>query len=103
MKKRIILTLIFPFFIYCCSEQEKVERYTEDGVEVVVNYLEPYKIKGEPSSLHLEEKFRIDSEKDMIAEIGLTNLEAVDVDSKGNIYILNRKNKASFNKDNSSC
>ena len=53
----------------------------EDGVEVIVNHLEPYKIKGEPSTLHLEEKFTLDTERDEIAEIGLTDTQDFDVDS----------------------
>lgn len=59
----------------------------EDGVEVIVNYLEPYKIKGEPSTLHLEEEFTIDTEKEEIAELGLTDIRGFDVDSEENIYI----------------
>ncbi len=71
-----------------CEKQEQVEKYMEDGVEVIVNHLEPYKIKGEPNSLCLEEKFTIDTEKDAIAEIGLTEVYNFDVDSEGNIYFI---------------
>ena len=63
----------------------------EDGVEVIVNHLEPYKIEGELSTLHLEEEFTIDTEKDYVAEVGLADIENFDVDSKGNIYCLNNR------------
>jgi outer membrane protein assembly factor BamB len=78
--------LILSFLAFCCSKQDKVERVIEDGVEVVINHLEPYKIKGEPSTLLLEEEFTIDTEKDEVAELGLTDIGSYDVDSKGNIY-----------------
>jgi len=88
MKKLIWLCLILFLIIYCKPTKEEIEKYTEDGVEVIVNHLEPYKIEGEPSSLHLEEEFTIDLEKDDIAERGLVDIDNFDVDSKGNIYCL---------------
>jgi hypothetical protein len=63
----------------------------EDGVEVVLNHVEPYKIKGEPSTLYLEEEFTIDTEKDEIAELGVTDITAFDVDSEGNIYFFQER------------
>ncbi len=63
----------------------------EDGVEVIVNHLEPYKIKGEANTLHLVEEFTIDTENDDIAETGLTNIFGFDVDSEGSLYFLNRR------------
>lgn len=86
MKKIILLILIISLFIYCGPKQDKVDRVYEDGVEVVINHLEPYKIKGEPCTLHLEEEFTIDTERDEVAEIGLTDIRGFDVDSEENIY-----------------
>lgn len=74
------------FFIGCGLKQGEVERYVEDGVEVIFNDLEPYKIPGEPSVLHLEKEFSIDTERDKIAELGLTDIHGFDVDSEENIY-----------------
>ena len=89
MKKLlIILPLVFLLcFTFSCQKQEQIERFMEDGVEVVVNHLEPYKIMGEPSSLILEEMFTIDTERDDILEIGLINIGGFDIDSEGKIYI----------------
>jgi len=91
MKKIIYLALIITIFLCCVHKQEKVERIIEDGVEVIVNHLEPYKIKGEPSTLHLEEEFTIDTGRDEIAEIGVTDIEDFDVDSQGNIYFFQKR------------
>ncbi len=99
--------MVIPLFIliystFSCQQKEQVEKYMEDGVEVIVNHLKPYKIKGEPSKLFLEETFTIDTERDDIAELGLTDIWNVDVDSEDNIYLLNhRANKdAIFKFDN---
>jgi len=73
---------------HCGPKADKVERTIENGVEVVMNHLEPYRIRGEPSNLSLEKEFTIDLEKDDIANIGLTDsLAGVDVDSASNIYL----------------
>jgi hypothetical protein len=87
---------VFIIFISCVQKQEKVERIIEDGVEVVVNHIEPYKIKGEPSTFNLEEEFIIDTEKDEITDIGLVDIDNFDVDSEGNIFLSGRRNKENF-------
>jgi hypothetical protein len=77
-----------------CQEKEaEVERIMEDGVEVIVNHIEPYEIKGEFSTLHLEEEFTIDTEKDDLVKIGLTDILCFDIDSEGSIYVLVRQAK----------
>ncbi len=75
-------------FLSCGPKQKKVERIIEDGVEVIVNHLEPNEIEGKKSSLIMEEEYTIDLEKAEIVKLGLTDANAgIDVDSKGNIYI----------------
>jgi len=96
MKKLIWFCLIPLLFFYCKSTKEEIERYTEDGVEVVVNHLEPYKVEKEPSHLYLEEEFRIDTEKEDIVATGLTDINYINVDFKGNIYCLNEKSQENF-------
>jgi len=88
MKKLIYLVLILTLFFSCGKKQAKVERIIEDGVEVIVNHVEPYQVKGEPSNLILEKVFSFDTEKDDIAATGLTDIYRFDVDSEGNIYFL---------------
>jgi hypothetical protein len=83
----ILFFLAFIISISCEQKQEKVEKIMEDGVEVVLNHIEPYEIPGEPSTLTLEEKLTIDTENDEIAKLGLSEIWAVNVDSEGNIYL----------------
>lgn len=96
MKKKSLLIIILIFLCFCAPEGEKVEKIIEDGVEVVINRIEPYSIKGEPSAFTLEEEFSIDTEDDKIAELGLTDIGgSFDVDSSGNVYIINPKGSES--------
>ena len=64
-----------------------MERIIEDGVEVVINHLEPYNI-GSQRSLMFEEILKIDTEDDEIAELGIPDIFGFDVNSMGEIYIL---------------
>jgi len=89
MKQTIpLFILISCLFCSCGPAQDKFEKIVEDGVEVVLNHIEPYQLKGESSTFSLKEEFRIDTEMDKIAKIGLTDLRSFDVDSQGNIYFL---------------
>jgi hypothetical protein len=95
MKKLfMILPLVMVLcFVSGCQKQEQVERFMENGVEVVVNHLEPYKLRGVPNNLVLEEEFTIDTENDDIAETGLTDIGAYfDIDCQGNIYLNSYQN-----------
>ncbi len=83
----IIFILLFSL---CNSKQPEIEKIYEDGVEVVINHLEPYELDGELSSLQLKEQFTIDFEKDEIAELGLVDIDGFDVDSEGSIYFYQR-------------
>ena len=85
----ILLFSAFMMFVSCRPKQEKVEKIMEDGVEVVLNHLEPYKIKGGPSNLLLEEELLIDMESKEIEETGLVDIGYFDIDSENNIYVAN--------------
>ncbi|UCC39500.1 MAG: 6-bladed beta-propeller [Candidatus Aminicenantes bacterium] len=89
MKKMIYLLFIISLSVYCGSKEATVEKIIEDGVEVVLNHIEPYKIKGELSNLILEEEFVLDTEKDEMAELGITDMRGFDVNSEGDIYLFN--------------
>lgn len=86
MKKIILLVVTLFLLFFCKHSKDEIERVIEDGVEVIVNHLEPYKIKGEPVTLHLEEEFMIDFEREDFTEIGINEIAGFDVDSDGNIY-----------------
>ena len=82
MKKLIYLALILSLLLCCGPKQDKVERLIEDGVEVVINHLEPYKVEDRTSTLTLEQEMTIDTEKDEVAEIGLVDMETFDIDEE---------------------
>ena len=92
MKKLVHLILILTLSLSCGPKSEKAGQFTEDGVEVIINHLEPYKIEGEPTELILEEEFRIDTEDDEVAKTGLTDIFDFIVDAEGHIYFDNYKN-----------
>src|SRR4030042_4633659 len=87
MKRPLSLALLLISCCACGPKPQEVERTIENGVEVVVNHLEPYKIKGEFSGLRLDEELLIDFEKEEIARVGLADIRKFDVDSEGNIFI----------------
>jgi hypothetical protein len=91
MKKIAILIAALTFFPFCISKESKVEKVLDDGVEVVINHLEPYKIKGQPATLILEKEFSIDTEREDIVKTGLGQLHTFDLDSEGNIYLIDAK------------
>ncbi len=83
----LVFILVFLFFS-CGVRTDKVEKIVEDGVEVVLNHLEPYRIRGEPSTFTLEEEFTIDFEREDLARVGIGEVWGFDVDSQGNVYCL---------------
>ena len=93
MKKVIFLILLSLVLVFCAPKSDEPERVMEDGAEVVINRLEPYKIKGKPSTFSLQQEFTIDTENDRIAELGLTDIGYYfDVDSQGSIYLAGYEN-----------
>ena len=102
MKNRTEIALIILFFfafimlVSCGQKQEKVERIKEDGLEVVLNHLEPYKIDDLASNLTLEQEIAIDTERDEIADTGLVDIETFDIDEEGNIYIIRWASNENF-------
>lgn len=96
MKWKKVFFCIFTLtivLISCQSDKTTVEKVIEDGVEVVVNHLEPYQIKGEPTNLSLAHAFTLDMEDPSILNLGLTDIWIFDVDSQGNIFIFQSPNK----------
>ncbi|MCP2518889.1 6-bladed beta-propeller [Candidatus Aminicenantes bacterium AC-335-K20] len=90
MKKISTLLVIF-LLIGCNLKEQKVERIYENGIEIIINQTNPYKVKGKLSDFTLKKEFSIDTEKDEIAKTGLVDIENFDIDSEGNIYLLTGK------------
>jgi hypothetical protein len=76
---------------FACGKAERgVSRTIRDGVEIVENGAGIYAVKGGPKALTLREEFRIDTEDDPVAAAGLTDIENLDVDSQGRMFIYRR-------------
>jgi len=87
MRKIITLTLAFLIFMCCSQKSPDVDRSIEDGVEVIVNYVDPYEIEGEPSNLVLEEEFRIGIDREDLNKLGLKAIWHFCITSDGHIYL----------------
>lgn len=96
MKKLLSLISTLILFTFCGPKQTQIERIIENGVEIVINHLEPYKIEGKLEILVLEQEMTIDTENDEIAETGLVDIEAFDVDEEGNLYIIRWTSNENF-------
>lgn len=70
----------------------------EDGVEVILNHIEPYKTKGEPSTFILDEEFSIDTEAEDLAGLGIKGIDELDVDLEGDIYFSSGEKIFKFDK-----
>ena len=83
--------VFFSALLSCSSAQGRgPKRIMENGMEVVVNGVDPYAMKGEPRALLLREEFRVDTEDDEILTAGLADVATIDVDSEGHIYAFRR-------------
>lgn len=88
MKKLFCLVAMAMLSISCAGQNDQVEIIMEDGVEVVVNEMKPYKLSRDYPGLRLEEKLVIDLEDEAVSRTGLYKMDTFAVDKQGNIYIL---------------
>lgn len=75
------------------GQQPRVEKIIEDGVEVVLNHIEPYRVPNEPTELVLEKDYMIDAESPDLFKAGLTDIFRFGVGTDGSIYIAQRPRK----------
>lgn len=94
IKKLAVISLLILLNFGCGPQQ--VEKRIEDGIEVIINSIKPYRIEGQSSSLDLEEVMILDTESPEVVAAGLVDINAFQVDSRGNIYILNHRRKHHF-------
>jgi hypothetical protein len=90
MKKKPLIILLPVLSIFGC-ERQGVENYLEGDVEVINNPVKPIRIEEQPSSLLLEKVMTIDTEDPDVIEAGLVDINAFQVDSKGNIIFLSHR------------
>jgi hypothetical protein len=96
MRKSLYVLLGIGFLASCAGREPQVDKVMEDGVEVVLNHLDPYKIKGQPSTMSLEKVLSIDLERADVVEAGLGSAGEWDVDGEGNIFVVGFKNRENF-------
>jgi hypothetical protein len=77
------------FLIFSAVNAQEIKIKTVDGVQVVINPKNPAPPEGTPTKMVLKEDFSI-GEEDQEEEI-FSQMSAVTVDDKGNIYILDRE------------
>jgi hypothetical protein len=87
MRNKLLSAFCLLLLAYCSPTQDKVERRIENGVDIVINHLEPYHVGG-ATTLALEEIFHIDTENNEIEKLGLIDIRGFDVSSRGEIFIL---------------
>jgi hypothetical protein len=96
MRNKLSSIFCLLLMAYCSPKQDKVERRIENGVDIVINHLEPYHVGG-AVNLALEEIFRIDTENNKIEKLELIDIRGFDVNSGGEIFILKtEKGKGHF-------
>jgi len=96
MKELSACLLSIVLLVSCKAKSPQVDKIIEDGIEVVINHVEPYSLPGVPSTLKLEENFSIDTEKEDIVKTGLTTIESFCLDRDGNIYFMMRQSPENF-------
>lgn len=96
MKKPTLIILVLSLFLCCGRGPERVRRIVTDGVDTVLNGIDPYVLKGEPGRLRLEKMFSIDTEDENQLKAGLTDIETFDVDAAGNIYLIQWNTKGNY-------
>jgi len=95
--KRALCSFMGAMVLVSCGGRElRVDRIDEDGVEVVLNHVEPYRIKGRPATFSLEKVLSIDMERTDLAESGMGSAGEWDADDDGNIFIVCFKNSGNF-------
>ena len=96
MSKSLCILLGVGLLASCGGKAPQIDRIIEEGVEVVLNHLEPYKIKGQPTGISLEKVLSIDLERDDLARAGLLSGGEWDADNDGNIFVVGFKNREKF-------
>jgi len=96
MRKTLCVFLASVVCVSCGGREPRVDRTFEDGVEVILNHLEPYEIKGQSSTFFLDEVLAIDLERDDLAEAGLLSGGEWDADGEGSIYVVGFKNRENY-------
>jgi len=93
MKKITWLAVLLLVVAGCGRQENQVEKVIEDGIEVILNGTEPYKLPDVQSPVRLDEEWVIDLEDEEVSKTGLFQLDTFAVDADGNIYILSLRSE----------
>jgi 6-bladed beta-propeller len=96
MNKPSCILLGIGLLASCGGKELRVDKIIEEGVEVVLNHIEPYRIKGQPTTFSLEEILSIDLEREDFAGAGLMSGGEWDADDDGNMFVVGFKNSENF-------
>ena len=96
MNKIFYMFLAVGLSASCGGKELRVDRTIEEGVEVILNHIEPYRIKGQPTTFSLQQILSIDLERDDLARAGLMGGGEWDTDIDGNIFVVGFKNSENF-------
>jgi hypothetical protein len=91
-----VLCSVLALTSSCGKTPSEVERIIEEGVEVILNPVQPIQLPGQPHSLSLKKEYSIDTETEAAAAIGVGDITAFTVDEAGNIYLLSSKSSENF-------
>lgn len=92
----LVLGIICACLVGCNGKRNVIDRTWEKGVEVIINHLDPYILRGEPASFTLTREVTIDLSQNDLASQGIGSVGEIAVDSKGNIYTVSFKNLGTF-------
>jgi hypothetical protein len=92
----LVLGIICACLVGCSGTRNAIDRTWEKGVEVIINHLDPYILRGEPASFTLTREVTIDLSRDDLAAQGIGSVGEIAVDSKGNIYAVSFKNLGTY-------
>lgn len=93
MNKPAYVLFVITLLASCSGGKPQVDKAIENGIEVVLNHVKPYRIPNELSVLGLEKEFVIDAEDPELLKAGLTDIYRFGADSEGSIYIAQRPRK----------
>jgi hypothetical protein len=86
MKKSLGAIFLIVILAGCGPRSDQVDRIVENGVEVVLNHVTPYRVAGEALRFRLEREYSVDFGGDEIAGLGLAGAVNFEIDSEGSVY-----------------
>jgi len=88
------IAIVFAFGCMGCGSSGRVEKKTENGVEIVFNHVEPYRLAGKPARLSLKKEYSIDFGSEEIGAFGIANAIDFEIDAAGRPYFYDSNAKA---------